>query len=340
MKKELVTLVLGTSMFVGGHAFAEEAETVISPDSELYDTTRMMEEIEYELTEDASDRAILQDQYATERLEESEVAIENGDVETAEELLEEANESAEQADEDLTEASTSEEEDAEEVEEIEKEFSNSIEKHALVLEKLLAHKQLSDKTKFGISNAIKQLERIMERAEKREELKAQYAAGEITEEEFEAGMKAIAKSYKKHGRMTEEDSTTDEATTEESAETTEVEDMDTEEVDTEEVDTDEITEDAVTEEDVELEDEASTTEEADLEDEEEKTEAEKQAAQAEKERQKEAREAEKERRQEAREAEKQRREEAREAEKERRQEAREAGKKGNSESKENKKNRD
>lgn len=337
MKKELVTLVLGTSMFVGGHAFAEETETVISPDSELYDTTRMMEEIEYELTEDASDRAILQDQYATERLEESEVAIENGDVETAEELLEEANESAEQADEDLTEASTSEEEDAEEVEEIEKEFSNSIEKHALVLEKLLAHKQLSDKAKFGISNAIKQLERIMERAEKREELKAQYAAGEITEEEFEAGMKAIAKSYKKHGRMTEEDSSTDEATTEESESTdaTEVEDMDTEEVDTEE-----ITEDAVIEEDVELEDEASTTEEADLEDEEEKTEAEKQAAQAEKERQKEAREAEKERRQEAREAEKQRRQEAREAEKERRQEAREAGKKGNSESKENKKNRD
>ncbi|PKR78086.1 hypothetical protein CEY16_09215, partial [Halalkalibacillus sediminis] len=203
MKKQLLFLVLGTGLFVGGgHVFADETEEVVRPDSELYDTTRIMEEVEYDLTEDTSDKAILQDQYATKRLKESQVAMESGDLETSEQLLEESNLSAEQADADLTEAKSSGDDNAEEVE---KSLSASLEERTKELTKLLEREDLPEEARQGISNAIKQVEHVVQRAKQREELQSKLAADEITEEEFGSEMKALAETFKEEAKKNREE---------------------------------------------------------------------------------------------------------------------------------------
>ncbi|MFO8069167.1 MAG: DUF5667 domain-containing protein, partial [Alkalibacterium sp.] len=184
MKKRIYSLVLGTGLILGSsQALAAEMEDVVNPDSELYDTTRVMEEIEYDLTDDAGDQALLQDGYAVERVAESELALESGDVELAEDLLEEANESTDQAEADLNDAIETEDES---VEEVEKTLAESLEARTMKLRTFLDREDLPEQAKIGISRALKQVGMVVKRAEERTVLQTKLAAGELTEEEFES----------------------------------------------------------------------------------------------------------------------------------------------------------
>lgn len=99
MKKIVSTAILVGGLTIGGATFAEQeveseievvnesetnevnteneqetGETVVTPDSELYDTIRLIEEGEFDLTEDSKEKALLQDEFAEKRENELETA--------------------------------------------------------------------------------------------------------------------------------------------------------------------------------------------------------------------------------------------------------------------------
>ncbi|MFB1051886.1 DUF5667 domain-containing protein [Paraliobacillus sp. JSM ZJ581] len=207
MKKQLFSVILGAGLLVaGGQVLADEAEEVISTKAELYDTTRLMEEVEYELTVDKIDKAILQDQYATERLKEAKAAIEDGDIESIDQLIKESQANTNQADADLTEAkSTDDDNDPEEVEEIENTLADRLEERIEELTALLEREDLPEQAKINISYVIEKLDNLKERAEQREELQAMLASGEITKEEYKSEMKKLAEKYKEEAKKDKEE---------------------------------------------------------------------------------------------------------------------------------------
>jgi len=151
MKKKILSSALVMGLLASGQAFANETDeiTVVNPDSELYETTRLMEELELELTEDNADKLLLQDQFAEERLNESEVALENGDTDLAEEILEDYEEVVEEIETNLEEA---ENEDISE--DVVEEVKENLHNRTVVLSALLKRENFPEQAKAAIAKAL------------------------------------------------------------------------------------------------------------------------------------------------------------------------------------------
>ncbi|MFZ3577001.1 DUF5667 domain-containing protein [Virgibacillus sp. DJP39] len=210
MLKRIAGLTLGLGLVVGGQVYADEGDQVISPDSDFYDTTRLMEEAEYELTNDYSDRAMLQDQYAEERLGEVRLAIENGDQETAEELVKDFEGHVEEAELNLDEA-VSEGEDLSGVdEELQEEIKNSIQQLTALLERA----NFPEQARKGILRALANQEKpkadsddTEEEVEvEQEEAEVEELADENDEEKSEAeeAAKEMRKQAKEEAKQLKE----------------------------------------------------------------------------------------------------------------------------------------
>lgn len=115
-------------MLIGGAVQAEENPTedqsYVSPDSEVYHMSRFMEQAEYELTEDKTIKALLQDGFAEERLAEIKELIEMDSQEEVDELFKEYEQHLEEIKKNL-EAAKAEGEDVTEVEETVEKIKNS-----------------------------------------------------------------------------------------------------------------------------------------------------------------------------------------------------------------------
>ncbi|MCD8500735.1 MAG: DUF5667 domain-containing protein [Bacillaceae bacterium] len=133
---------------------------VITPDFEVYETIRMIEEVEYELTEDVTEKISLQDEYADKRLAEIEEMVEAGLEDEIEELLKDYEKHMEEVEKVLEEAKE-EETDLTDVEEV---ISEKNEKRFENLLLLLEREDLPEQAKAGISRAIANKHRAMERS--------------------------------------------------------------------------------------------------------------------------------------------------------------------------------
>lgn len=174
MKKIVISTTLVAALSFGGGVFAEEdvqgvdtevevtESTVTAPDSELYETVRLIEEAEYELTEDITEKILLQDEYAEKRLAEAEEMIELGNDEQVEELLEDFENHMAEVDNQLVEAEETET-DYTEVEQI---VAEKTEKRFENLLSLLEREDLPEQAKKGIAKAIENKQRAMERSAK------------------------------------------------------------------------------------------------------------------------------------------------------------------------------
>jgi hypothetical protein len=165
MKKKVLCIVLGLTLLFAGQTFAEEDVEVVNPDSELYDTTREMEDAEYDLTEDTGEKILLQDQYAGERLDETEIALENGDQETSEELLEDYNEHVQERDKNIEEAKAA----GEDITEVETVVAENSKKRSENLSALLEREDLPEGAKAGITKALENQEKAMPKLESAKE---------------------------------------------------------------------------------------------------------------------------------------------------------------------------
>jgi hypothetical protein len=198
MKKKVLCIVLGLTLLFAGQAFAEEDVEVVNPDSELYDTTREMEDAEYDLTEDTGEKILLQDQYAGERLDETEIALENGDQETSEELLEDYNEHVQERDKNIEEAKAA----GEDITEVETVVAENSKKRSENLSALLEREDLPEGAKAGITKALENQEKAMQKLESAQE-KAE-AARQKGEEKAQEG-KEKAQEGKEKGNKAQED---------------------------------------------------------------------------------------------------------------------------------------
>ena len=172
MKKIVSTAILVGGLTVGGATFAEqevesevevgiENETTVevTPESDLYDTIRLIEEGEFDLTEDSKEKALLQDQFAEKRENELETAIETGNEEGIEKILEDQEKHL-LAIESILEEAEAIGEDLAELEEV---ITEIVAKRSRNLLALLEREHLPEQAKAGIRKALANQERAMER---------------------------------------------------------------------------------------------------------------------------------------------------------------------------------
>lgn len=167
MKKQIFSLALGLTLTVGyGHFYAHAEGTtdatdsqVVDPNSATYDTSRLIEDSVYDLTDDSAEKALLQSDYAEKRVEESELALHDGDTEQAQELINESNDSAEQATEDLNEAKT---DDSKDVSDVVKQLQENTQTRVEHLTSLSA--KLPQQAQEGIAKAIDNQKKALEKA--------------------------------------------------------------------------------------------------------------------------------------------------------------------------------
>ncbi|WP_121615884.1 DUF5667 domain-containing protein [Virgibacillus halodenitrificans] len=188
MIKRITGLTIGFSLILGGQAFAEESLKVVDPQSDLYDTTRYLEEATYDITTDFSDKVLLQEQYAEKRLREAELAIEQGDPAAAKKLIQEADIHGELMEENLAEVNKTD--DIEEIDALEKEVLSYIAKRTEILKSLLVRDDIPEDAKKGIQRAINNQEKVVEKihkafAEKRLHLDDREDLDEDAEDEAE-----------------------------------------------------------------------------------------------------------------------------------------------------------
>src|SRR5690606_20528176 len=144
------TFGVGT-LLTGTTSFAEDNVSIVDPYSELYDTSLLVEEVQVDLTEDITEKALLQDQFADERIEEVEIVLENGDEEKAENILEQLDETVQEVDELLEESVELEDGDQEIVEEV---IAEKTKKRTEKLTALLEREDLPETAKAGIAKAL------------------------------------------------------------------------------------------------------------------------------------------------------------------------------------------
>lgn len=163
MKKRAEKILLGTLLtvflFFGVAVYAEEQQEIVSPESELYETTRLMEDTEYEYTEDNGEKALLQDEYADKRLLEAEELLENDNEEAAEAILEDYNEHVEEVEQNLDEARKN----GGEISDIEALVAEKFAKRSEKLTALLEREDLPQQAKEGISRALTNQEKAAQR---------------------------------------------------------------------------------------------------------------------------------------------------------------------------------
>jgi len=100
----LLSALLIVFLFFGSAVYAEEQQEVVSPESELYKIVRLMEDIEYEYTEDYGEKALLQDEYADKRLLEVEELLTSDNEEASEAILKDYSKHIQEVQQNLNEA--------------------------------------------------------------------------------------------------------------------------------------------------------------------------------------------------------------------------------------------
>jgi hypothetical protein len=197
MKTIIAGATLGLLLF-GGNVYAAEDQEIVDPNSDLYDTSRSIEEAEYELTEDSGEKALLQDEYAGERLEETEVVLEEGDEEKADELMADYNESLQEIDQNIDAAK----EAGEDVSDVEAIVTENSQKRSENLTALLDREDIPEEAKAGISKALenqqKAEQKFLEAQKKAEEARAK------AEEKKEEAMKKAEEAKEKAEEKREE----------------------------------------------------------------------------------------------------------------------------------------
>ncbi|RPF54123.1 hypothetical protein EDC24_1312 [Aquisalibacillus elongatus] len=188
MKKMISTVVLSAILLVGTLVAAAEDQSALSPDSEVYDFSRILEDAEYELTEEEAQKVLLQNQYADERITEAELVLEEGDSEKSQELLEDYEEHLNEISQVVAEMKENEK-DSSEVEEVVAE--KSVERNS-ELQDLLEKEDLPEEAKEGISQAIDNQEKAMENLAEAQE-KAREAQEQAEEKQAEAQEQAEEK---------------------------------------------------------------------------------------------------------------------------------------------------
>ncbi len=168
------------------------AETVVTPESNLYEAIRLIEEAIYDLTEDTTEKALLQDEYADNRLEEAEEMIETGNEEAAEELINDFETNVIEVETVLGETETAGE-DLSEVNEVNEVIIENGAKRSQNLLALLEREDLPEQAKAGIRKALANQERAMQRAAKAIEKAEEEAVNAIEKAEVEA-VNAIEKA--------------------------------------------------------------------------------------------------------------------------------------------------
>lgn len=174
IKKTVLSSTLAAALVIGGVVHAEENSTseieivehyetpIITPEFELYETIRIIEEIEYELTEDVTEKILLQDEYADKRLAELEEMVEVGLDDKVEELLEDYEKHMEEVEKNLEEAR----EEGTDLTDLEDVISDKKAKRFENLLLLLEREDLPEQAKTGVSKAIANKQRAMERSGK------------------------------------------------------------------------------------------------------------------------------------------------------------------------------
>ncbi|WP_156290368.1 DUF5667 domain-containing protein [Oceanobacillus salinisoli] len=151
MKKTIMSsIIFGLVLLFAGNVYADEDEAVVDPNSELYDTSRIIEEAEYDLTEENSEKVLLQDEYADDRLNEAELSLDEGNEEKAEELLEDYEEHVKQVEEDMEAAK----EAGEDISAVEETVVENSQKRSENLRALLEREDLPEEAKAGITKAL------------------------------------------------------------------------------------------------------------------------------------------------------------------------------------------
>lgn len=159
MINKVIGITIGLGIVIaGGQASANEnTEEVVNPSSEFYETTRLMEKAEYELTRDNGEKALLQDEYADERLKEYEVALEEGNDETAQKLMEDYKEHIQEIEYNIKNAKKA----GEDISKVEKIVAENSQKRTEQLTALLKREDLPEEAKAGITEALENQEKAM-----------------------------------------------------------------------------------------------------------------------------------------------------------------------------------
>lgn len=175
MKKFLISFITIT-LLLSGTVFADGGEKdkdeIVSPDSELYDTTRLIEDNEYELTEDSAEKALIKNDNADKRLEEADKMLEEGDEEKAAKLIEDYNEIITTIQTNLEEAMNNQEDG---VSDIEAKIIERSQVRGERLNRMLSREDLPAEAKAGMvkayQNHMRAMERLVLKKQEREQAK-------------------------------------------------------------------------------------------------------------------------------------------------------------------------
>ncbi|WP_332628511.1 DUF5667 domain-containing protein [Halalkalibacter flavus] len=159
--KKIVIAITVSFILVAGVVYANEEREIVSPESELYETVRIIEETAIELTKDTSEKTLLEDQYAEQRLLEAEEMFAVGNEDAGEKSLEDYSEHIEKIEKNIAVAKGN----GKDVSEVESIVYENMEKRSENLLALLDRDDLPEQAKAGITKALDNKEKAKQRAE-------------------------------------------------------------------------------------------------------------------------------------------------------------------------------
>lgn len=187
MKKWIAGLVI-LALLIPGAVFAEDTDGVLTPDAEVYDTVRLIEEAAYTLTEDPEDKALLQDGYAENRLTEAEALLgQEGSEDLVEGLIADYEESVTLVGENLEQVRLN----GADVEVIEAYVAEKFADRTARMNELLAREDLNEHAKAGIAKAIENQAKAMENFV---QAKLQAGQGQAKQEDKVTGQERAAQA--------------------------------------------------------------------------------------------------------------------------------------------------
>jgi hypothetical protein len=158
--KKWISFLCILSLAGAGAVYAEESpQPVVSPDSELYETVRIMEEQEVELTEDSAEKIIIKVDQGEKRLAEAERMLEEGDEDAASQLVEEYTEHVGEVEEELEESDEIKEEDLATIQAL---IVEKWEKRSKNLMAMLEREDLPETAKAGMMKALANKQRALQ----------------------------------------------------------------------------------------------------------------------------------------------------------------------------------
>ncbi|KHF38704.1 DUF5667 domain-containing protein [Halalkalibacter okhensis] len=159
--KKLVIATTVCLLLVAGVVHANQEKDIVSPESELYETVRVIEETTIELTKDPGEKTLLEDEYAKNRLLEAEEMLAVGNEEAAESSIDDYNEHMDAIEKNLAEAK----ERGKDISEVEVIINENMEKRSENLRSLLDRDDIPEQAKAGITKAIENQAKAKQRAE-------------------------------------------------------------------------------------------------------------------------------------------------------------------------------